>query len=100
MNPSQINAVCRLVWIAKRCSARVLDDAKSFDRVVGPGRFAELDADVLKFARSVVTPPGRQTPRGGSRFGSHISEYLGPIRLLSPRHHEFQLQNSDRASNG
>lgn len=56
MTPSELNAVARLVFIAKRCGADFLDNADSFDNMIGAGRFAETDRKVLDMVRRVVKP--------------------------------------------
>ena len=56
MSPSELNAVARLVWIAERCGPEFLDNAESFDRLIGRGRFAETDSNVLDFARALSNP--------------------------------------------
>jgi hypothetical protein len=54
MSPSELNAVARLVLIAKRCGPQFLDNADSFDNVIGSGRFAETDSQILDLVRRVV----------------------------------------------
>jgi hypothetical protein len=57
MSPSDLNAVARLVLIAKRCGPQFLDDANSFDGVIGPGGFSRTDSQILDMARRVVQAP-------------------------------------------
>jgi hypothetical protein len=52
--PSQLNDVFRLVLITDRCGAQALDNIEGFDRVMGRGRFALLDRDVLNEARRII----------------------------------------------
>jgi hypothetical protein len=44
----------RLAMIAERCGPQFLDNAENFDRVLGLGRFAELDQNVIDMARRVL----------------------------------------------
>lgn len=46
--------MARLVMIANRCGSQLLDNAESFDRVVGRSRFSELDRKSLDLARRIV----------------------------------------------
>ena len=46
--------MARLVWIAERCGPEFLDNADRFDRVLGRGRFAETNSNVLDHARCIV----------------------------------------------
>jgi hypothetical protein len=54
MSAMELNAVARLVMIANRCGSQLLDNAKSFDHVVGRRRFSELDGESLDLARRIV----------------------------------------------
>jgi hypothetical protein len=54
MSPTGLNAVARLVLIADRCGPEFLDNVDSFDRVLGTGRFADTDSNVLDLARRIV----------------------------------------------
>jgi hypothetical protein len=44
----------RLAMITERCGPQFLDNAENFDRVLGLGRFAELDQNVIDMARRVL----------------------------------------------
>ncbi len=55
MNPSDVNDAARLVMVAERCGPEILDNADNFDEVLGAGRFANLNRDVLNLARRVVS---------------------------------------------
>jgi hypothetical protein len=68
--PSQLNVVFRLFLIAKRCGAKVLDNVESFDRVMGRGRFASLDCEVLNEARRIV----KASANGGGETGVYHSD--------------------------
>lgn len=63
---SQLNDTFRLVLLAKRCGSQILDNAESFDSVLGMGRFASLDSEVLDKARCIVKP-------GSHRNGPHLA---------------------------
>ncbi len=52
MNPSDVNDAARLVMVAERCGPEILDNADNFDEVLGAGRFASLNREVLNLARS------------------------------------------------
>jgi hypothetical protein len=58
MSPRNLNAAARLVLIANRCGSELLYDLDRFDLVVGQGRFAELDREVLGLARRIVKSGG------------------------------------------
>ena len=58
LNPSDLNAVARLVMVAERCGSEILDNVDSFDEVFGLGSFARLNCEVLSLARSVVKSSG------------------------------------------
>jgi hypothetical protein len=63
MSPSKLNAAARLVLIASRCGSELLYDLDRFDRVVGQGRFADLDREVLGLARRIVKYGGNNRPK-------------------------------------
>ena len=63
MKPSQLNDVFRLVIIAERCGAEVLDNGEGFDRVTRRGRFSELKSNVLDVARRIVKSPAHRPQR-------------------------------------
>ena len=54
LSPSDLNTVFRLLLIAKNCGPQFLDNAESFDGMLGVGAFAMLDSDVLSVVRSKV----------------------------------------------
>ena len=54
MKPLQPNATFRLLLIAERCDPELLDDPKSFDNVLGRGRFSALHRGALNEARRIV----------------------------------------------
>jgi hypothetical protein len=53
------------VLIANRCGSELLDDLDRFDRVLGQGRFAELDREVLSLARRIVKSGGNNRQKLG-----------------------------------
>jgi hypothetical protein len=70
VSPSDLNTVARLVMIAERCGPDFLDNAESFDRVLGRGSFAQLDREILNKARAVTEP---------RRAGSTPADTLGRL---------------------
>lgn len=66
--PSKLNAVLRLLMIVERRGSHFLDDAQSFDRVLGRGRFAEYQGAHLDEVRCIVESPAYQSCR--LRIGS------------------------------
>ena len=70
MTPAKLNGVARLVLIAYCRGPQFLDDANSFDSVVGRGRFAELDRDALRAARRIV----KSGPYGFGDLGGSLAE--------------------------
>ena len=54
LNPSDLNAVARLVMVAERCGPEFLDNADRFDQVIGRGRFSETNCNVLNLARAII----------------------------------------------
>ena len=54
MSPSNLNCVFRLVSIAKRCGPQFLDNADIFDNMIGPGRFAETDGQILDLVHRII----------------------------------------------
>jgi hypothetical protein len=64
-SPTQLNAMLRLVLIAKNHGAYFLDDAESFDRLIGRGRFAELDGNALCHIKGLVKALRNCGPKSG-----------------------------------
>src|SRR5450631_4338069 len=54
MTPADLNTVARLALIAKNHGPHFLDNADSFDRMLGRGRFAELNSDTISHVRRLV----------------------------------------------
>jgi hypothetical protein len=77
MSPSELNTVFRLALVAKNHGAHFLDDADSFDSMIGRGRFAELNSDTIGHVRRLVkpSPPGTILARG-SIFGESRFQLL------------------------
>jgi hypothetical protein len=53
-SPTDLNRVLRIALIAKNHGPQFLDNADSFDRLLGRGRFAEMDSRSLRDIRRIV----------------------------------------------
>lgn len=61
-SPSLLNQSVRLFLIAKYHGSHFLDNAESFDRMLGcRGRFAQLDSRVLGIVRGAVESSANQS---------------------------------------
>ncbi len=62
--------------IANRCGSQLLDNAESFDRVVGRSRFPSLIARVSIWLAASSNPALIASPRRGSASPIHLAERL------------------------
>lgn len=69
LSPGETNEAYRLVLIAKHHGSEFLDNPESFDRTLGPGAFAELDAHVLDMVRGMVEDLSNHAPGNRLRRG-------------------------------
>lgn len=54
MTARKLNRVFQLFLIAQLCGPQFLDNADSFDKMIGRGRFAKTDSDVIDAVRRLV----------------------------------------------
>ena len=74
-SPTELNTVLRLALIAKNHGTHFLDNADDFDRMLGRGRFAELNSDTIGHVRRLVEAfdNGRPKLRISSELGENLA---------------------------
>jgi len=66
-SPSALNGMFRLALIAKNHGSHFLNDAQSFDRMLGPGRFAEMNSETFRDVSGIVKTIAYRTADLGAK---------------------------------